>query len=121
MKQNTLRLDGFCLGPLFAPARKTLPAVADESGGKRVWKKYRRARPAWADIRALAAFWERSRAMTAATGVQHSVDHWVPLAHPLVCGLHCEANLRILPLAENIRKSNNYWPDMWGEQPELFE
>lgn len=120
MKQNTLRLDGFCLGPLFAPVRKTRenPRLR-MSGGAEVWLKWRRARPSWADRRALRAFWDESRAMTAATGVQHSVDHIVPLLHPLVCGLHCEANLRILPLAENIAKSNNWWPDMWGEQPEL--
>lgn len=120
--QRALPLDGFCLGPLFAPARKTRenPRLR-MSGGAEVWIKYRRARPIWADRRALRAFWDESRAMTAATGVQHSVDHIVPLIHPLVCGLHCEANIRILPLAENIAKSNNWWPDMWGEQPALFE
>jgi len=52
--------------------------------------------------------------------VQHSVDHIVPLIHPFVCGLHVENNLRIIPLADNIRKSNNHWPDMWAEQQELF-
>lgn len=117
--QHALPLDGFCLGPLFAPVRKTRPVRVRMSGGAEVWIKYRRARPIWADRRALRAFWDESRAMTAATGVQHSVDHIVPLIHPLVCGLHCEANIRIVPLAENIAKSNNWWPDMWGEQPEL--
>lgn len=58
--------------------------------------------------------------MTASTGVQHSVDHIVPLIHPLVCGLHCEDNLEITTLAANIQKSNNWWPGMWGEQPTLF-
>jgi hypothetical protein len=57
--------------------------------------------------------------MTAETGVQHSVDHIVPLIHPLVCGLHCPANLRVIPLADNIRKSNNWWPDCPFEQLEL--
>jgi hypothetical protein len=30
------------------------------------------------------------------------------LRHPLVCWLH--VNLEVKPLAENIRKSNNWWP-----------
>lgn len=58
--------------------------------------------------------------MTASTGVQHSVDHIVPLIHPLVCGLHCEDNLESITLAANIQKSNNWWPDMRGKQPTLF-
>lgn len=117
--QTALPLDGFCHGPLFAPRQRVRKVRG--SGGKEVWAKYIRARPPWADPKALAAFWDQSRALTAATGVQHSVDHTVPLKHPMVCGLHCEANLRVLPLADNIRKSNNWWPDMWAEQPELFE
>ena len=44
----------------------------------------------------------------------------MPLNHPLVCGLHVQNNLQLLPLAENIRKGNNWWPDMWGEQVEIF-
>lgn len=46
------------------------------------------------------------------TGVKHHVDHIVPIKSPIVCGLHCEANLQILPEAENIRKGNRHWPDM---------
>ena len=121
MTQSDLPLDGFCSGPLFAPIRKLRenPRLR-MSGGAEVWIKYRRARPSWADRRALRGFWIESRVRTAATGVQHSVDHIVPLIRPLVCGLHVENNLRIIPLADNVRKSNNTWPDMWISQPELF-
>ena len=42
------------------------------------------------------------------------VDHTVPLKSKLVCGLHCEANLRLLPGRENQAKSNRIWPDMWS-------
>ena len=119
--QHALPLDGHCSGPLFAPIRKVRenPRL-HMSGGAEVWAKYRRARPSWANRAALRAFWLESRRRTAETGVQHSVDHIVPLIHPLVCGLHVENNLRIIPLTENIRKSNNTWPDMWSSQPELF-
>lgn len=40
------------------------------------------------------------------------VDHIVPLQSNWVCGLHCEANLRVIPGAENESKRNFWWPQM---------
>lgn len=112
-----LPLDGHCSGPLFAPVVKVRPNPRLRmSGGADVWIKYRRARPSWADRSELRAFWRWSRVMT----VFHRKQYSVPLIHPLVCGLHCPANLRVIPLTENIRKSNNVWPDMWGQQLDLL-
>mgnify|MGYP001600631965 CR=1 FL=1 len=42
------------------------------------------------------------------------VDHIVPLQSPLVCGLHVEHNLQVIPELENLRKHNRIWPDMPG-------
>jgi hypothetical protein len=120
MQQVDLPLDGFCCGPLFAPVRKVRPAKVRPSGGKEVWAKYTRAETPWTDRRQCAEFWGLSRWMTEVTGVQHSVDHIVPLQHPRVCGLHVAANLRVIPLSVNIRKGNNWWPDMWNAQAELL-
>lgn len=118
--QLALQIDGWCPGPLFAPPRKRRPAKVRKSGGAEVWAKYRRATPPWTTHRECRTYWALSRQMTEITGVQHSVDHIVPLLHPLVCGLHCPANLRVVALRDNQRKSNNWWPDMPGEQEEMF-
>lgn len=120
VQQTTLPLDGYCLGPLFAPVRKQRPARVRPSGGKEVWAKWTAAEVPWTDRQAIRNVFRHSREMTLETGVQYSVDHVVPLRHPLVCGLHVQNNLCVVPLVENIRKSNNRWPDMWGEQKDLL-
>lgn len=120
---SVLELDGWCHGPLFAPPvkrRLSKRAQRNESGGAEVWRKYKRARPIWVTPSQCLKFWEMSRQRTIETGIQHSVDHIVPLQHPMVCGLHCPDNMRIIPLVDNQSKGNNWWPDMWGEQPSLF-
>lgn len=68
--------------------------------------------PHWADLGAIDALYKTARAMTKASGVQHVVDHIVPIGHELVSGLHCEFNLRVVTASENSRKGNRHWPDM---------
>ena len=65
------------------------------------------ALPSWADLDAIAVIYKDAQAC----GL--SVDHTVPLLSEFVCGLHCEANLQLLTLADNSRKNNRHWPDMW--------
>lgn len=59
----------------------------------------------WASQEAVAAVYRLAREMTRETGVRHAVDHIYPLKGRQVCGLHCEANLRVVTEAENSRKS----------------
>lgn len=72
----------------------------------------RRAVPAWADMEKVAAMYEEARRLTDETGVEHNVDHIVPLTSRKVADLHWEGNLRITTKLENAAKGNRHWPDM---------
>jgi hypothetical protein len=70
--------------------------------------------PAWADLDAIAMFYEIARRVTQCTGIRFEVDHIVPLRGRDVSGLHVPNNLRVIPKSMNSRKSNLYeGPDSW--------
>lgn len=78
-----------------------------------------RAIPKWADLGAIAAIYKTA----AALGSDFNVDHIIPLQGATVCGLHCEANLRIIPARLNEAKHARWWPDMFEDaqrQGDLF-
>lgn len=87
------------------------PLLAAKSAQRRAVK--RKAQPAWANESKIAEIYAIAAWMTANSGEIWHVDHIVPLVSTRVCGLHCEANLTILPAGENLSKSNRYWPDMF--------
>jgi hypothetical protein len=66
----------------------------------------RRAMPQWANLDRILEVYERAQAWTEATGIRFSVDHIIPLQHPLVCGLHVDYNMQVIPWIENRRKGN---------------
>jgi len=70
------------------------------------------ATPAWTDLDEIELFYADAARLTFETGYVWHVDHIVPLRSKRVCGLHCPANLRVIPGSENQVKCNRYWPDM---------
>lgn len=64
--------------------------------------KLKKATPLWVDHETIKSFY------TEAQYFNLSVDHIIPLTHELVCGLHCEFNLQLMSLSENISKNNKF-------------
>jgi hypothetical protein len=62
--------------------------------------------PSWVDWKALQAIYREAVRITLQTGIQHDVDHIVPLQSKTVCGLHVPWNMQILTHSENARKGN---------------
>lgn len=74
-------------------------------GGKRRAAKLR-ATVAWADIDAIKRIYLMAEKTSRETGIQHHVDHVIPLRGRNVSGLHVEYNLQIIPATQNRRKAN---------------
>lgn len=70
------------------------------------------ASPLWADENKIREKYREAAELTKSLGVPYHVDHIVPLQSKLVCGLHWEGNLQVMPGADNYSKSNRHWPDM---------
>ncbi|RSV15660.1 hypothetical protein CA235_07340 [Sphingomonas sp. ABOLF] len=94
----------------YVRANRAIKAAA----AARYSARKRRAIPAWADQAAIRSFYVEAARLTALTGVEHEVDHVLPLAGRTVCGLHVETNLRVIPAVDNRRKYNKFSADIQG-------
>ena len=70
------------------------------------------AMPSWANEFFIEEAYHLAQLRSSMFGFPWHVDHVVPLTSKLVCGLHTEANLQVIPGVENLSKNNRYWPDM---------
>ena len=105
-------------GPAYSREWKKANAahVNEYCAARKARKK--NATPAWANQFFIDEAYElaqvRTEQKTGGVDEWH-VDHIVPLKSKLVCGLHVEHNLQVIPGVANIRKGNRFWPDMPGE------
>lgn len=82
----------------------------------RKFKKLRKQRLIQATIKcekdkiAVAEMYIQARRLTLETGIDHCVDHIIPLAHKDVCGLHTAANLQIMTAKDNRKKGTSFDP-----------
>lgn len=81
------------------------------SANKRRAQKLK-ATPMWANENKIIRLYEKAERLTTKMNKKYVVDHIVPLQSKLVCGLHCEQNLRVITQKYNSRKLNSSWPDM---------
>lgn len=56
--------------------------------------------------------YERSKIVSAESGILHHVDHVIPLFGVEVCGLNVHTNMRVIPAKENHKKSNKLIEDI---------
>jgi len=65
--------------------------------------------PAWdPDANLIIAKYQLAAMFTRETGIPHHVDHIIPLQGKNVSGLHVFSNLRVIPGADNVKKSNKF-------------
>lgn len=66
------------------------------------------ATPKWANKFFIKEIYHLAKLRSKVTGIIWHVDHVIPLKGKLVCGLHVETNLNVIPGIENIRKNNKF-------------
>lgn len=66
----------------------------------------------------IQAFYTEAQRLTNKTGIQHHVDHVIPLQHKDVSGLHVHNNLQVITATENCSKGNKFIP---GRQPIIIK
>lgn len=71
-----------------------------------------KATPHWANAFFIREAYSLAKLREKVCGGKWHVDHIVPLKSEKVCGLHCEANLQVIPAQANHTKNNKYWPEM---------
>lgn len=64
--------------------------------------------PAWSDPVQIAGFYSMAARVSECLGIEHHVDHVIPLQGRFASGLHVHTNLRVIPGVLNVRKGNRF-------------
>lgn len=100
--------------------RRIDPAANAERSRRRYASKRSRT-PPWVMPQDFQPIYRRCKEVIAETGVEHHVDHVVPLQGKSVSGLHVPWNLQILPAVENFKKNNRLPPESeWIAYPQAI-
>lgn len=94
--------------------KKNNRSSVNASNAKRKASKLK-ATPPWLskeDKKTIAAIYKMSTRLSSCLGIEHHVDHIVPLKGDSVCGLHVPWNLQAIPATINIRKNNKLPEDL---------
>ena len=76
--------------------------------GKRRSAKLQRT-PSWdSHAHLIIAKYQLAAMLSKASGIEHHVDHIIPLQGKKVSGLHVFSNLRVIPGSDNVKKSNSF-------------
>jgi hypothetical protein len=89
---------------------KNNPEKARENWNLYRYRKYR-AVPAWLtdeDKAKIRDIYNKCKEMTEQTGMQHHVDHIIPINAKKASGLHVPENLQIVPASYNLSKKNAF-------------
>ncbi len=70
--------------------------------------RVRRATPKWACKSEILKMYKIATRLSAVTGIEHHVDHVIPLKGETVCGLHVQGNLRVISGSQNKSKGNRF-------------
>jgi hypothetical protein len=74
-------------------------------------ERLKEATPSWLTdsmLSEIKEIYKQRQKLSEFTGIEHHVDHIVPIQGDIVCGLHVPWNLQIITAEENLKKSNKY-------------
>ena len=86
-------------------------ASAVRRKGMQVQRENRKPAPPWLTeehLYEIRGFYELARVKTVRKGIQHVVDHIIPLGAKNVCGLHVPWNLQVLDKRGNSMKGTKF-------------
>jgi hypothetical protein len=113
-KQNKYRKENLeMLSEINRQWRKNNPEKAKLNYVRCRYRRYR-AIPSWLSDeqqQQINNIYKECKEITMQTGVQHHVDHIIPIHGKTVSGLHVPENLQILTASENCSKKNSFVAD----------